>query len=109
DWFRLPKAERPHLVTLYFDELDTVSHKYGPESDETRAAVARMDDVVGKIVEGVRSTGLPIDVFILSDHGMITIQDYVNVYKMADFTGIKVAASTTMVSFYSKDRILLDK
>lgn len=109
DWFKLPKAERPHFVTLYFDELDTIAHKYGPEADETRAAVGRMDDLIGKIVAGVRSTGVAVDIFIVSDHGMATIQDYVNVYKMADFTGIKTAASTTMVSFYSQDRAQLQK
>ena len=109
DWFRLPKSERPHFVTLYIDELDVVSHKYGPEAQETREAVGRMDALVGKIVEGVKSTGVPIDVFIVSDHGMITIQDWINVYRMGDFTGIKVATSTTMVSFYAPDRALLER
>ena len=109
DWFRMPAAARPHFVTLYFNELDDVAHKYGPDADETRAAVGHMDALVAKIMQGVHSTGLPVDVFIVSDHGMIAIQDYVNVHDMADLTGIKVATSTTMASFYSKDRAALER
>jgi alkaline phosphatase D len=110
DWFRLPPAERPHFVTLYFDELDTVSHKYGPDSDETHEAVGRMDVLLGKLLAGIRSTGLPVNVFVVSDHGMTNIEGYVNVFKMTEgMTGVRVATSTTMASFYSKDRAALEK
>ncbi|MCK7537287.1 MAG: alkaline phosphatase family protein [Marinilabiliales bacterium] len=38
-WLSLPANRRPHLVTLYFEEPDAISHGYGPVSPETGAVV----------------------------------------------------------------------
>lgn len=71
-WLSLPAAKRPHLVTLYFEEPDAVSHGYGPVSPETAAVVRSLDSLLGVLRDGLRK--LPqakrISLIVLSDHGM---------------------------------------
>lgn len=74
-WLSLPERKRPHLVTLYFEEPDAVSHVYGPLSSETGAVVRSLDSLMGVLREGISK--LPhakkINLIVLSDHGMAEI------------------------------------
>ncbi len=71
-WLSLPPKKRPHMVTLYFEEPDAVSHVYGPVSPETGAMVHSLDSLMGVLRNGLRR--LPeagkINLIVLSDHGM---------------------------------------
>jgi predicted AlkP superfamily pyrophosphatase or phosphodiesterase len=33
---RLPKKERPHLITAYLSSLDELGHAHGPESEQVQ-------------------------------------------------------------------------
>ncbi len=46
-WLGYPPEKRPELVTLYFDEPDATSHKFGPVSPQTRKIVERLDSLMG--------------------------------------------------------------
>ncbi len=74
-WLSLPEQKRPHLVTLYFEEPDAVSHVYGPLSPETGSVVRSLDSLMGVLREGISK--LPhakkINLIVLSDHGMAEI------------------------------------
>ena len=70
DWLRRPVAERPRFVTLYFDTVDTIGHRYGPDDARTTAAVADVDASVGQLVNGLRGLGQPANLVIVADHGM---------------------------------------
>ena len=74
-WLSLPERKRPHLVTLYFEEPDAVSHVYGPLSSETGSVVRSLDSLMGVLRDGLSK--LPqakkINLIILSDHGMAVI------------------------------------
>ncbi len=70
EWLRLPAAVRPHLIALDFPEPDREGRQFGPETVETRAAVLKMDALVGKLKAGLDATGLPIDLVVVGDHGM---------------------------------------
>ena len=74
-YLELPRRERPHLIMIYFDEPDHSGHEYGPRSDEVRAAVKRVDDMVGRLREGIARSRLAdkIDLIVLADHGMTDI------------------------------------
>jgi alkaline phosphatase D len=74
-WLSLPEAERPHLVTVYYDHVDTAAHVYGAGSDQEREAVARVDANVGAIVDGARALGLEdrTNFIVVSDHGMANV------------------------------------
>ncbi len=74
-WLGYPEEKRPELVTLYFDEPDATSHKFGPVSPETGKVVMRLDSLMG-VLRAKLST-LPeskkINLIIVSDHGMAKI------------------------------------
>jgi predicted AlkP superfamily pyrophosphatase or phosphodiesterase len=93
-WLHLPAADRPHFITLYYDEPDHEGHQYGPDAPETKAAVVKVDKLVGKLKEGLDATGLPIDLVVVSDHGMAKVQgDWITLDKFADLTGFETAGS----------------
>jgi hypothetical protein len=73
EWLRLPAERRPHLIALYFADVDHAGHEYGPESEEVRAAVQGVDREIGMLREGLAKLRLPVDVIVLSDHGMAKV------------------------------------
>lgn len=70
EWLDLPKAQRPGLVTLYFDDVDTAGHDYGPDSAELNAAVARVDGALGRLTAGLKARGIDANIIVVADHGM---------------------------------------
>ena len=69
-WLRLPAAQRPHFITLYYSTVDHAGHQYGPDSPETAAAVQHVDQLVGALWADLAKLQLPIDLIVVSDHGM---------------------------------------
>ncbi len=73
-WLKLPKKERPHLITMYFSDMDDVGHGFGPENDEKlRKTLFDLDKVLGNLFLGTEEIDLPINIIIVSDHGMTTL------------------------------------
>lgn len=72
---RLPEADRPQLVMLYFEDSDTYGHTYSPFSKETRKCIARLDALMRFLWEGLQSLPFAKDVnlIVTSDHGMATV------------------------------------
>jgi predicted AlkP superfamily pyrophosphatase or phosphodiesterase len=87
-WLRLPEPERPTFMTLYFDEVDTVSHDAGPDTPPMRVAALSVDAAIGRLVAGINSAKLEsrVNLVVVSDHGMaptsrdrvIYLDDYVD-------------------------------
>ncbi len=91
---RLPAADRPHLITIYYSEPDHEGHEFGPDAPQTRAAVLKMDAIVGKLEAALKATRLPIDLIIVSDHGMIKSEgDWIDLDQFADLTGFDSVGS----------------
>ena len=87
-WLKLPEAERPHFITLYYLETDDAGHEHGPDSAETRAAVLKIDSLIGKLKAGLDATHLPIDLIVVSDHGMTKTEgSWVTLDQFADLAG----------------------
>ena len=74
-WLALPAAERPSFVSLYFEEVDSAGHDFGPDSPELATAARHLDDALGQIVAGVHALGLDdrASIVIVSDHGMTPV------------------------------------
>ena len=86
----LPAAERPHFIAIYFSEPDHEGHEFGPEARETRAAALRMDALVGKLRDALATTGLPIDLVVVSDHGMVKNDgDWIDLDQFASLSGFE--------------------
>lgn len=73
-WLQLPAEQRPHLVTLYLADVDHAGHEYGPDTEQVRAAVQIVDREIGALREGVAKLNLPVDIIVVSDHGMATVE-----------------------------------
>ena len=84
----LPDADRPHFIALYFSEPDHEGHEFGPDARETRDAALRMDKLVGKLRDALAATGLPIDLVVVSDHGMVKSEGgWIDLDDFADLSG----------------------
>jgi len=70
-WLALPAKKRPHLITMYFSDMDDFGHRFGPNNDkEIKKAIFDLDENLGDLFKGAAATGLPINIIIVSDHGM---------------------------------------
>jgi alkaline phosphatase D len=69
-WLRLPAEQRPHFITLYYSTVDHAGHQFGPDSPETATAVQHVDQLVGVLWADLAKLQLPIDLIVVSDHGM---------------------------------------
>ncbi len=100
DWLNLPPADRPHFITLYYADVDHAGHAHGPDAAETRDAVHHLDDLIGDLQTKLRATGLPVDLIVLADHGMITLQPpAVILSDFANLDGVRTQGSL----IYPKD------
>lgn len=100
DWLRLPVADRPTFITLYFSEVDTVGHNAGPESPLVLEAAARLDAEIAALTAGVSNLGLDalVHYVVVSDHGMsqlsndrvIVLDDYLDMSSVTFVDGSPV-------------------
>lgn len=76
-WLQLPEKQRPHLITLYFDEPDHTGHDFGPLSPENKKMVIKMDSIMGELSSKLNqlAIGKQINLIIVSDHGMADISN----------------------------------
>jgi predicted AlkP superfamily pyrophosphatase or phosphodiesterase len=73
-WLRLPAEKRPHMITLYFSDTDTAGHRFGPDSSQVADAVHELDREIGKLMDGIKESKLPVDLIVLADHGMAELK-----------------------------------
>jgi alkaline phosphatase D len=90
DLLQLPAAQRPHFLTIYYSEPDHEGHEFGPDAPQTKAAAVKVDALVGKLKKALDSTGLPIDLIVVSDHGM-THEDgpWITLDTLSDLNGFE--------------------
>ncbi|XP_033103056.1 venom phosphodiesterase-like [Anneissia japonica] len=71
-WLMLPIDRRPSFITLYYDEPDHIGHDPGPFSDEINGALKSVDDVIGRLMDGLAAFNLHncINMVVVADHGM---------------------------------------
>jgi alkaline phosphatase D len=84
DWLKMPEAERPHLITLYFSSPDHEGHNFGPQAEETRKAVLKADTLLSKLMKGLESVNLPVNVILVSDHGMAELENEASTFVFLD-------------------------
>ena len=102
---RLPESARPHFITIYYSEPDHEGHQFGPDAPQTRAAVRKVDTLVGKLKTALDSTHLPIDLVVLSDHGMIAEQGpWITLDQFADLSTFE-AVGTLLYGKSDEDSI----
>jgi predicted AlkP superfamily pyrophosphatase or phosphodiesterase len=91
EWLQLPFNERPKFLTLYFHETDSYGHKYGPNSNEVDTAIARLDNILGVVINDLKKINLydSTNIIVVSDHGMTEISKdkFINIEELlTDFS-----------------------
>lgn len=105
-WLELPESDRPHFITLYYSAVDHAGHDFGPDSEQVADAVHHVDELVGKLETGLERLSLPIDLIVVSDHGMESEQGApVNLDKFTDLTGFE----TDGAFLYGHDEVQTDR
>ena len=105
NWLNLPTEKRPHLIALYFPQVDKAGHSFTQESEETKQAVQIVDEAVGKLLAVAKETGLDVNFIVLSDHGMATI-DQVNTIplpKAINLDHFIVPTGNSLLHVYAKE------
>jgi alkaline phosphatase D len=85
-WLQLSPERRPHFITLYYSNVDHAGHLYGPDSEEVRAAVHHLDELVGQLDKRLAALHLPIDLIVVADHGMATFK--LDIVTLSDFADL---------------------
>ncbi|OOQ59344.1 phosphodiesterase [Mucilaginibacter pedocola] len=106
NWLKLPPAERPHLITFYFPQVDHAGHTYGPDAPETEHEVHFVDSAVNALQKAVKKTGLDVNFIFVADHGMTKIdnQNPIGIPAAIDTAKFRVTGDGTLVELYAKDR-----
>lgn len=75
EWLDEPEDTRPRFITLYFSDVDTAGHREGPDSEAVAEAAARVDAMLGRLMDGVEARGLErtVTYVVVSDHGMASL------------------------------------
>ncbi|XP_047150415.1 ectonucleotide pyrophosphatase/phosphodiesterase family member 1-like [Vigna umbellata] len=72
-YFDLPPLQIPSFITLYFEDPDHQGHQVGPDASEITDAVARIDALIGRLIQGLEHRGVfeDVHVILVGDHGMV--------------------------------------
>ena len=69
-WLKMPAELRPHFITLYYSNVDHAGHEFGPDTSQVAEAVQHVDELIGRLQTELNALHLPIDLIVVSDHGM---------------------------------------
>lgn len=74
EWLAMPDGTRPHLITLYFEDVDTATHRHGPNSEQSLASIELVDSFMAALTAGINELPIADSVYvvIVSDHGQAT-------------------------------------
>lgn len=100
-WLDLPEKVRPHLITLYFSDMDDTGHAFGPNNDDKlNTALSGLDRDLGNLFDGVKKRDLDVNIIIVSDHGMkeISSDKYLPVEMVEDDDQYMTVNNGAMVS-----------
>ncbi len=100
-WLRSAPGRNVHFLTLYFDDVDSAGHTYGPDAPETGAAVQRVDALIGNLRKGIAAIGVPVNIIVVADHGMQLAPELVPLERFTDLTGVRAISGGPFALLYS--------
>lgn len=74
-WLQFPAERRPHVLTLYMNDLDNAGHHFGADSREIAMAAEAIDQTLGLLLDRLKTLPIADQVYVVlvSDHGMLSI------------------------------------
>ena len=107
DWLQWPEERRPHMITLYFEHVDTAGHEFGRGSPELAEAVAEVDANIGRLLDAITDLGIEreVSVLVVSDHGQanyVNPEDSFVLRDHIDLDGLEVIAGGAYAWIYQQ-------
>ncbi len=111
EWLSLPSEQRPHFISLYFSDVDSAGHRFGPRAEETKQAVLSIDSSLSQLKDFISKNNLDIQIVVVSDHGMKLIDKTIDITSVmqTSLKGFKNSGRGAVVSFYSDDQLAIEK
>jgi predicted AlkP superfamily pyrophosphatase or phosphodiesterase len=105
DWLAEPPASRPHVITLYFEQVDDHSHWSGPGSAESLRAIRDVDRQLGVLLDGIGALphGDEVYVLVVSDHGnaaYLPDREPLVLDRLVDLDGVRAVEGGPFVHLY---------
>lgn len=96
------------MVTLYFEEVDQTSHRFGPGSAESIAAIASVDRHIDRLVRGVSGLAIAdeVSIVLVSDHGQASYRQDAEpliLDQVADLEGLAVVDGGSAAFLYGRE------
>ena len=110
-WLKMPGKKRPHFIATYFSDMDDIGHKVGPNNDaELRKTLMALDQDLGILFSGLKKSKLPVNVMIVSDHGMYEIptEKYLPVEYIENDELYKTVSNGAIVHIYPNEDTQID-
>lgn len=85
------KENKLDLALLSYEEIDRAGHNFGPESYKLRKAVRNFDKMLGDLIKDIDVKDLEdkLNLVVVSDHGMHTIGEKIDLEKFLDFNDVE--------------------
>jgi predicted AlkP superfamily pyrophosphatase or phosphodiesterase len=102
-WLAMEPERRPHMITLYFEDVDAVAHTHGMDAPETAEAVAGVDAALGRLLDGLEGLEHGSDVYLVlvSDHGLMAApMEATDRIDLSRFPGVRLAESGPYASLF---------
>jgi len=77
---RLIADLKPGFATVYLAGLDHIEHEHGPDTPEAKAALERIDAMLGKLIAAATAAEPDMIVALVSDHGFAPVTTDVNLF-----------------------------
>jgi predicted AlkP superfamily pyrophosphatase or phosphodiesterase len=73
-WLAEPAITRPHMITLYFEDVDDHAHWYSPDSAEVIESIRRVDSYLSRLIAGISTLPVAdhVNIVLVSDHGQMS-------------------------------------
>jgi hypothetical protein len=82
---------------LFISDLDGIGHRYGPGSDQRRAAARHVDAHLNEILQHFRGTFDAVNMLIVGDHGMVEVARSIDMRRL--LSRLKVEERQDVVCF----------
>ena len=96
EWLDLDDKIRPRLIMSYWDGIDTIAHQEGPTGPLIKKQILRQNKLLKKLLHEIdtRDAWDYISLFVVSDHGMTKVSNYIILRDLIQQSGIKIRASS---------------
>lgn len=103
EWLNVPYSERPHLAMCYIEETDNAGHNFGPDSDEIKLSIQKVDSLIAYFMSRLDELSFrdSINFIVVSDHGMapISAEKVIDLATIAKSSWIDTLISSPAISF----------